>query len=118
MRVGINIDFLLESEFASGYDAGTAVNHHNDGIPCKWPLRGPCFWEGIMDISRSWLKIAAVGIGLVASVTMAQAQELRIGTASQGGAFYPVGQAISTLVGKHSDGLTMVPVVTFLPMLP
>ena len=44
--------------------------------------------------------------------TMAQAQELRIGTASQGGAFYPVGQAISTLVGEHADGLTMVPVVT------
>ena len=43
---------------------------------------------------------------------MAQAQELRIGTASQGGAFYPVGQAISTLVGKYSEGLTMVPVVT------
>ena len=65
-----------------------------------------------MNTSRSWLRIAAVGIGLVTGATMAQAQELRIGTASQGGAFYPVGQAISTLVGKHSDGLTMVPVVT------
>ena len=32
--------------------------------------------------------------------------------ASQGGAFYPVGQAISSLVGEHADGLTMVPVVT------
>ena len=40
------------------------------------------------------------------------AEELRIGTASQGGAFYPVGQAISTLVNKHAKGLTMVPVVT------
>lgn len=47
---------------------------------------------------------------LVAST--AQAQELRIGTASQGGAFYPVGQAISTLVNEHAEGLTMVPVVT------
>lgn len=44
--------------------------------------------------------------------TTATAQELRIGTASQGGAFYPVGQAISTLVGEHAEGLTMVPVVT------
>ena len=58
---------------------------------------------------RSW--IAAAAIGLVA-MTASQAQELRIGTASQGGAFYPVGQAISTLVGSHADGLTMVPVVT------
>jgi TRAP transporter TAXI family solute receptor len=40
------------------------------------------------------------------------AEELRIGTASQGGAFYPVGQAISSLVNKHAKGLTMVPVVT------
>lgn len=49
--------------------------------------------------------VAVVGAG-------ASAQELRIGTASQGGAFYPVGQAISSLVGKHAEGLTMVPVVT------
>lgn len=42
----------------------------------------------------------------------AHAAELRVGTASQGGAFYPVGQEISTLVNKYADGLTMVPVVT------
>jgi len=40
------------------------------------------------------------------------AAELRIGTASQGGAFYPVGQAISSLVNKYAEDLTMVPVVT------
>lgn len=40
------------------------------------------------------------------------AEELRIGTASQGGAFYPVGQAVSTLVSTHAQGLEMVPVVT------
>lgn len=54
-------------------------------------------------------------IGTVASVmavTAVQAEELRIGTASQGGAFYPVGQAISSLVNKHAEGLEMVPVVT------
>jgi len=44
--------------------------------------------------------------------TNASSQELRIGTASQGGAFYPVGQAISSLVNNYADGLTMVPVVT------
>ncbi len=42
----------------------------------------------------------------------ASADELRIGTASQGGAFYPVGQAISTLVNKHAADTTMVPIVT------
>lgn len=56
-----------------------------------------------------WMAAAAVGAMLV---TSANAQELRIGTASQGGAFYPVGQAISSLVDKYADGLTMVPVVT------
>jgi len=52
------------------------------------------------------------GIGLAAGAFSAQAAELRIGTASQGGAFYPVGQAISTLVNKHAPDLTMVPIVT------
>ncbi len=45
-------------------------------------------------------------------INQVNGEELRIGTASQGGAFYPVGQAISTLVNKHAKGLEMVPVVT------
>ena len=59
-------------------------------------------------------KFAALGValGLVISSAAASAEELRIGTASQGGAFYPVGQAIANLVNKYADGLTMVPVVT------
>lgn len=57
------------------------------------------------------LRLAAFGCAAIVA-NSATAQELRIGTASQGGAFYPVGQAISTLVGTHADGLTMVPVVT------
>lgn len=61
---------------------------------------------------RSLLTAAAISFGVAAIATPIVAQELRIGTASQGGAFYPVGQAISTLVGSHADGLTMVPVVT------
>jgi hypothetical protein len=55
---------------------------------------------------------AIAALGIFASMSVAGAQELRIGTASQGGAFYPVGQAIATLVTKHSGGLSMVPVVT------
>ena len=54
---------------------------------------------------------ATVGLA-VSFATASTAEELRIGTASQGGAFYPVGQTISSLVGVHADGLTMVPVVT------
>ena len=61
-----------------------------------------------MRIIQSLLALGTFAITL----GTAHAQELRIGTASQGGAFYPVGQAISTLVGEHADGLTMVPVVT------
>lgn len=55
--------------------------------------------------------LAAAAVLLGASVA-ASADELRVGTASMGGAFYPVGQAISNLVKKHVDGHTMVPVVT------
>lgn len=39
-------------------------------------------------------------------------RELHIGTASLGGAFYPVGQTASNLVTRHADGLTMLPVVS------
>lgn len=38
--------------------------------------------------------------------------ELLFGTASMGGAFYPVGQGISNLVTKYSGTFSMVPVVT------
>lgn len=38
--------------------------------------------------------------------------ELRIGTASLGGAYYPLGQTITNLVNKYGNGTTMVPVVT------
>ncbi len=62
-----------------------------------------------MKFTQSIIAGAVLSLFSVASV---QAEELRIGTASQGGAFYPVGQAISSLVNKYADGLEMVPVVT------
>lgn len=55
---------------------------------------------------------ATLLISTAGHVASTQAQELRIGTASLGGAFYPMGQAISNLVNNHAEGLTMVPVVT------
>ena len=62
----------------------------------------------------NFFKSIGLSIILILSLSIysANAEELRIGTASQGGAFYPVGQAISTLVNKHAKGLEMVPVVT------
>lgn len=57
------------------------------------------------------MKLAAVALAI--SATGAGADELRIGTASLGGAFYPMGQGISNLVNAYAgDGITMVPVVT------
>ena len=61
-------------------------------------------------IRRLWAYSATLMISVMAIA--ANADELRIGTASQGGAFYPVGQAISTLVGKYVNDTTMVPIVT------
>lgn len=55
---------------------------------------------------------AAIAVGgLIATPAHAQ-DELRIGTASLGGAFYPVGQGISNLVTAYVPGVSMVPVVT------
>lgn len=63
-------------------------------------------------MSISAIKHTLAVTALVALSSQVFAEELRIGTASQGGAFYPVGQAVSTLVNKHAEGLEMVPVVT------
>lgn len=65
-----------------------------------------------MSTYKSKFATLGVALGLIVSSAAASAEELRIGTASQGGAFYPVGQAISNLVNKYADGITMVPVVT------
>jgi uncharacterized protein len=42
---------------------------------------------------------------------MAQ-EELRIGTASLGGAYYPMGQALANSVNNFADGYSMLPIVT------
>jgi TRAP transporter TAXI family solute receptor len=63
----------------------------------------------MISASRHLLAVAAV----VLSGATASAEELRIGTASLGGAFYPMGQSISNLVNAYAgDGISMVPVVT------
>ena len=55
-----------------------------------------------------------IGAAAVATISStAAAEELRIGTASLGGAFYPMGQSISNVVNSHAgNDITMAPVVT------
>jgi TRAP transporter TAXI family solute receptor len=43
---------------------------------------------------------------------MEQTYELSIGTAGMGGAYYPMGQAVATVVSNHVDNVSMVPAVT------
>lgn len=62
---------------------------------------------------KSFVKILAALTVAAFSVQGAVAQqELRIGTASLGGAYYPMGQALSANVNNFADGYTMVPIVT------
>ncbi len=61
----------------------------------------------------STLRKLIVAAAMVTMMSSASAEELRMGTASLGGAFYPMGQSISNLVNKHAGGdITMVPIVT------
>lgn len=53
-----------------------------------------------------------IAVAAFACATTAAAEELRIGTASLGGAYYPMGQALSNMVNNHADDYTMVPIVT------
>lgn len=63
-----------------------------------------------MKISLKNLATAAA-IALLGTATTAE--ELRIGTASLGGAFYPMGQSISNIVNEYAgNDISMVPIVT------
>ena len=58
-----------------------------------------------------FLVIFSVFLSASCDVTETQ-NELRLGTASLGGAYYPIGQGISSLVTQYAEGVSMVPVVT------
>jgi len=58
------------------------------------------------------MKLVAVTALMLASSTVTAQEKLRIGTASLGGAYYPMGQALSNMVNKHAAGYEMVPIVT------
>ncbi|MBU2993365.1 TAXI family TRAP transporter solute-binding subunit [Octadecabacter sp. 1_MG-2023] len=65
---------------------------------------------------NKFVKVAAAMVlatGAMLGPQMATAQdEMRIGTASLGGAYYPMGQALSNSINEFADGYTMVPIVT------
>lgn len=61
---------------------------------------------------KSILKYIAVSIFVFTSTTSLAQEKLRIGTASLGGAYYPMGQALSSMINKHAEGYEMVPIVT------
>ncbi len=42
----------------------------------------------------------------------ADREEFRLGTAALGGAYYPLGQGLASLVTRYADGISMVPIVT------
>lgn len=63
-------------------------------------------------MDTSIMRMAGLAAVVATLPVASAAEELRIGTAGLGGAFFPVGQTISNLVNRHADGLTMVPIVT------
>ncbi|WP_458789762.1 TAXI family TRAP transporter solute-binding subunit [Yoonia sp. MH D7] len=64
-----------------------------------------------MTFFKTFTRGISLSLVLAASPLVAQ-EELRMGTASLGGAFYPMGQAAANLVNKYAEGYSMVPVVT------
>lgn len=58
------------------------------------------------------LKLTAVALFAFTTHAAHAQEKLRIGTASLGGAYYPMGQALSNMVIKHAEGYEMVPIVT------
>ena len=56
--------------------------------------------------------ISVLFIMILACAPANDRQEIRLGTAALGGAYYPLGQGLSRLVTQHLDGVSMVPIVT------
>lgn len=63
-------------------------------------------------LSKTLSGIAITIATFFAAQSAVAQSELRIGTASLGGAYYPMGQALSANVNNFAEGYTMVPTVT------
>lgn len=57
------------------------------------------------------IALAAAAV-FAACAPPADRQEFRLGTAALGGAYYPLGQGLASLVTRYTDGISMVPIVT------
>ncbi|MYJ94991.1 MAG: TAXI family TRAP transporter solute-binding subunit [Proteobacteria bacterium] len=58
------------------------------------------------------LIVFAAAVVVAACAPPADRQEFRLGTAALGGAYYPLGQGLASLVTRYADGISMVPIVT------
>ena len=58
------------------------------------------------------LIVLATAVVAVACAPPTDRQEYRLGTAALGGAYYPLGQGLASLVTRHAEGISMVPIVT------
>jgi len=56
--------------------------------------------------------VLVLSIAILACSPVTDRQEIRLGTAALGGAYYPLGQGLSSLVTQHLEGVSMVPIVT------
>ena len=56
--------------------------------------------------------VFAAAVVVAACAPPADRQEFRLGTAALGGAYYPLGQGLASLVTRYADGISMVPIVT------
>lgn len=65
-----------------------------------------------MQPGSTLIRSALLVCSFFVSVNSLADTELRIGTASLGGAYYPMGQALSNSISRYADGYTMVPIVT------
>ena len=58
------------------------------------------------------LIVLATAVVAVACAPPTDRQEYRLGTAALGGAYYPLGQGLASLVTRYAEGISMVPIVT------
>lgn len=63
-----------------------------------------------MRVDRYIAIVAAAAVAACAPPT--DREEFRLGTAALGGAYYPLGQGLASLVTRYADGISMVPIVT------
>ena len=70
------------------------------------------FPEGPTIVRVDRLIVIAAAAVVASCAPPTDRQEYRLGTAALGGAYYPLGQGLASLVTRYADGISMVPIVT------